>query len=421
MTPPVHTRISTMAAGLIGSQILGIAADIRALVGQGKKICNLTVGDFSPKQFRIPLLLEESIIRRYREGETNYPPSDGMMDLRKAIREFYKTWLDVDYPESSILIASGARPIIYGIYQALVDPGEKVVYPTPSWNNNHYVHMVGAQGCPVVCAPETAFLPTRSLLEPHVRDAVLLSLNSPLNPTGTAVSRDTLRGICEMVLEENARRGPGGRPLYVMYDQVYWMLTFGDTRHVHPLELYPELRPYVLFVDAISKSFAATGTRVGWCVGPEDVVSRMSAIIGHVGAWAPRAEQLATADLLVNKAEIETYHTTMKRGIQERLESLYQGLKEMQTAGLPVCVIPPAGAIYLSVRFDLCGRTVGGRVMESNETIRQYLLQEAGFAIVPFEAFAYEGESGWFRLSVGAVSPEEIREALPRVRKALTA
>lgn len=420
---PVETgtrRVSAMAEGLAGSQILGIAAEIRSLTAQGKTIGNLTVGDFSPKEFRIPAFLENAVIRRYRDGETNYPPSDGVMELRRAVRQFYREWLGLDYDEPSILIASGARPIIYGVYRAVVDPGEKVIYPTPSWNNNYYVHMIGADGVALTCDPSNAFLPTRDLLEPHVHDAVLLSLNSPLNPTGTAFSEDALAGICDLVLEENRRRGASHKPLYLMYDQVYWMLTFGDTRHVHPVALRPEIASYVIYIDAVSKSFAATGVRVGWCAGPPDVVSRMSAILGHVGAWAPRAEQLAVSELLIKRDEIESYHRHMKSGIQSRLDLLYRGMKSMESAGLPVRAIPPMGAIYLTVRFDCMDKKLpSGRRVESNEQIRQYLLHEAGFAAVPFEAFAYEGQPGWFRLSVGAVSESEIESTLPRVRHAL--
>src|SRR5262249_11302171 len=154
-----------------------------------------------------------------------------------------------------------------------------------------YCHMVDAVERQVACAPEDAFLPTRARLADAVRGARLLTLNSPLNPTGTAFSAPVLGEICDLVLEENARRGAGERPLFVMYDQVYWMLTFGATRHANPITLRPAMRDYTVFVDGISKPFAATGLRVGWAAGPVDVIQAMSNLLGHVGAWAPRAEQ----------------------------------------------------------------------------------------------------------------------------------
>ncbi len=411
-------RVSAMAAGLFGSEILKIAADIRALAAQSLNICNLTVGDFNPTEFRIPLFLEEAITRQYKNGQTNYPPSDGVIELRRAVQRFYSEWLHLEYPEKSILIAGGSRPIIYSIYSAVVNPGEAVVYPTPSWNNNHYVHLVGARGIPVACSEEHAFLPTRGLLKDSVREARLLALNSPLNPTGTAFTREALEGICDLVLEENRRRTQN--PLYLMFDQVYWMLTFGGTEHFNPVSLRPELAPYVIFVDGISKAFAATGVRVGWGIGPPDVIEKMSSILGHVGAWAPRAEQMATAELLSRKEVIVDYHQTMKIGVQARLELLYKGLTELEKSNLPVRAIVPMGAIYLTAQFNLLGKNKpDGGTFATNEDIREYLLKDAKIGAVPFQAFGHREQSGWFRLSVGAVSMKDIEAAIPRLKAAL--
>jgi aspartate aminotransferase len=261
-------RVSAMSDGMSGSEILRIAGEIRAMTEAGQRVCNLTVGDFSPAEFRVPKLLETEIAEALRRGETNYPPSNGIAALRESVRRFYARGLGLEYPVGSILITAGSRPGIYGTFKTLVDPGDRVVFAVPSWNNNHYCHLTSSTGVMVPTSRTEAFLPTRELLEPVIRGARLLALNSPLNPTGTAFSPETLRAICDLVLEENARRGAGERPLYVMYDQVYWMLTFGETRHVDPVSLRPEMRPYTIYVDGISKAFAATGVRVGWVVGP---------------------------------------------------------------------------------------------------------------------------------------------------------
>jgi aspartate aminotransferase len=301
-----------------------------------------------------------------------------------------------------------------------VDPGDRVVFPVPSWNNPDYCQTVGAVPAPVACGAEDAFLPTRASLERAVRGARMLVLNSPLNPAGTAFDAETLGEICDLVLEENARRGPGERPLYLLYDQVYWMLTLGGTRHVHPLALRPEVAPYTVYVDAISKAFAATGLRVGWVVGPTDLVKPMADFLGHVGAWAPRAEQVATARVLGAGAEVDAFLVGMKRDIQARLDLLHAHCRAMRQAGLPVDVTPPASTIYLSARFDLAGRRApDGRVLRDNEDVRAYLLAEAGFAAVPFQAFGVPDDTGWFRLSVGAVSLATIESAMPRVRAAI--
>jgi aspartate aminotransferase len=272
----------------------------------------------------------------------------------------------------------------------------------------------------VVCTAEDDFLPTRAQLEPLVPGARMLVLNSPLNPSGTAFTADALAEICDLVLEENARRGPGERPLYLLYDQVYWMLTFGTTRHVNPVSLRPEIRDYTVFVDGISKAFASTGVRVGWTVAPTDVTKRMASIVGHLGAWAPRAEQIAVARLLRDRPTIEAYHATMLRGVYDRLEALYQGILALRERGYPVEAVRPMGAIYLSARFELHGAvTPNGKTLATNDDIRQYLLEAAGVAVVPFQAFGLGEESGWFRLSVGAISKEEIPATLGRLERAL--
>jgi aspartate aminotransferase len=412
--------VSGMAETLIGSEVLRIAAGIRALTAGGKKVWNLTVGDFSPALFRIPEFLEEGIVNALKKGETNYPPSDGVPELRKAVQKFYERRLGLNYPIGSVLIASGARAVLYATYRAVLDPGDTVVYPVPSWNNNHYTHLSQARGVAIPCVSEDSFLPTKKSLENALKEAVLLSLNSPLNPTGTAFTRDALNEICELVLEENYRRGAGQRPLILMYDQVYWMLTFGNTVHYHPVQLQPEMSKYTIYVDGISKSFAATGVRVGWATGPEEVIKRMSDIVGHMGAWAPKAEQMATARLLDNDTIIENYHRKMKGEISSSLELLYNEFLSLSNEGCPVECIPPMGAIYLSVRFNLFGKgTADGKQIRTNEDIRQFLLNEASLAAVPFQAFGDPEESGWFRLSVGAISKHDIKEMIPVLRQAI--
>ncbi len=416
-------RVSAMAAGLVGSEILKIAAEIRDRVRAGDAICNLTVGDFASKHFPIPTLLADAIRRALERGETNYPPSDGVLELRQSVARFYERELHLRYGTDSVLIAGGARPVIYATYRAVVDPGEAVLYPVPSWNNNHYCNMVGAESIAVPTEAKNNFMPTPGALLADLSRARLVCLNTPLNPTGTAISAATLRTISEAIVEENqSRERRGGRPVYLMYDQVYWMLRVAGVEHFTPPALVPEMARYTIFVDGISKAFAATGLRVGWAVGPPDVIGRMSAILGHVGAWAPRAEQVATVELLEDQATIDTYHGTFLTAIQARLDRLHAGFERMRAAGLPVESIAPAGAIYLTARFSPFGRrTPAGVELRTNDDVRRYLLDAAHFAVVPFQAFGVAEEGGWFRLSVGAVSEKDIEAALPRVQTALEA
>ena len=418
----VASRISVMSDGMSGSEILRIAGEIRTMTEAGQRVCNLTVGDFSPSEFRIPRFLESEIATALQRGETNYPPSNGLAPLRDAVCRFYDRSLGLRYQPTSVVVTSGSRPGIYGTFRTIIDPGDRVIFAVPSWNNNHYCYLTGAVAVPVATSSKDAFLPTRELLESIVRGARLISLNSPLNPTGTAFTADTLAGICDLVLEENARRSTSERPLYLMYDQVYWMLTFGDTHHVDPVSLRPEMAPYTIYVDGISKAFAATGVRVGWVVGPQDIISSMNHLLGHVGTWAPRAEQVATAKLLDAPNEIAQYTTDLKAGVRQRLDALYAGIMAMKAESLPADATEPMGAIYLSARFALNGkRTPEGQILRTNDDVRRYLLTAAGFGVVPFQAFGVREDTGWFRLSVGAVSMADIQQVLPALRQAIQA
>jgi aspartate aminotransferase len=408
----VDGSLSDLARGVIGSEILRIAAEIRALKAKGAEICNLTVGDFDPTQFPAPAALLDGMRAALAAGHTNYPPSDGVVALREAVARYYAKHLGLHYPLESVLITGGARPLLYGSYKTVLDPGDAAVYPVPSWNNNHYAYLCGARAIEIPVGADTNFFPTPDHLRPHLPYARLVLINSPLNPTGTAIDADVLRQICEMIVGENRRRArAGGKAIWLCYDQVYWQLVFGGAKHVTPPEVCADVTPYTIILDAASKSFAATGLRVGWAVMPPAARQRMADILGHVGAWAPRPEQVAMAALLDDDAAVTTYLAEMRPRVQQRLDRLAAGFAEMQKDGYPVEVIAPQGAIYLSVRFAIPG--------QSNDATRKLLLDRAGFAVVPFQAFGLREDSGWFRISVGAVSLAEIDAALPRVRAAL--
>lgn len=411
------SQVSAFAEDIPVSSILKVAGEIREIVARGAKVLDLTVGDFHPAQFPVPQGLVDGIVEALGRRETNYPPVQGVAELREALAEMTRDDLGLDYAPSCFLVAGGARPLLYSGYTTLVDRGEVVVYPVPSWNNHHYVRLCGGSGVAIRGTPEKNFHPDRADVEPHLARARIVALNSPLNPTGTCIGREQLRGICEAIVEENERRrARHERPVFVLYDQVYGNLTFGDTRHHTPVELVPEMAPYTLLIDAVSKGLCGTGLRVGWVAAPPEIAAKMAALLGHYGSWAPRAEQIATARFLRDRPALLAHRRNMIRELSTRLDALDQGFHAMRAAGLPVEHIEPQGAIYLSVRFDLVGRKVGGRAIRDNEDLRRALLSEAGFAVVPFEAFGSEGHDGWVRLSVGAVGVDAIQEGLERVR-----
>lgn len=414
-------NISKLASTLEGSEIIKIAGEINELKRKGEQIANLTIGDFDSNIFPIPNELKDGIVEAYRDNQTNYPPADGVTVLRENISAFLKERFRLEYKTNQILVAGGSRPLIYGTYMALVDPGDKVIYPTPSWNNNHYCRFSGATQVPVKTSAENNFMPTADDIRPHVKGATLLALCSPLNPTGTMFSKKDLEEICDLVIEENKSRGADEKPLYIMYDQIYSLLTFGDQIHYDPVNLRPELKDRVIYIDGISKCLAATGVRVGWAFGPEHVIDQMKTIVGHVGAWAPKPEQMATAKFIKQADQLGNYLSTFKEKVQRSLDALYQEIIRMKEDGFAVDAINPMGAIYLTVKVDYIGKkTPEGKVLQNSADVNFFLIKEAKMGIVPFSAFGTDSSINWFRASVGACSLDDIQQMIPRMRDALS-
>ncbi|MCF8257762.1 MAG: aminotransferase class I/II-fold pyridoxal phosphate-dependent enzyme [Flavobacteriales bacterium] len=411
--------LSHLAENLVGSEIIRIAGRINERIAAGEPISNLTIGDFDPKVFPLPEAFLNEIINAYREGHTNYPAANGVESLREAVSLHLKRTQGLDYNKDCILISGGARPLIYAAYRAIVDKGDTVVFPIPSWNNNHYCFLTEGKMVSVDTEADNRFLPTADDLRPHLATATLVAVCSPLNPTGTSFTPENLSEICDLILEENARR-EGQKPLYLLYDQIYSALTLHGSTHTDPVSLRPEMRPYTVYIDGVSKAFAATGVRVGWTFGPERIVAKMRAILSHVGAWAPKPEQIATARLLRNEAETDRIISHHREMVTERVDALYAGFEKMKSEGFPVDAIPAQGAMYLTVKIDLMGLTLpSGKVVNDAEEVTHFLLEEANLGLVPFYAFGASRSNPWFRISVGTLRMEQVPTIFDNLRKAL--
>lgn len=413
-------KLSHLSETLIGSEIVKLGGEIREKIRQGERIYNFTVGDFDPSIFPIPKELEDAIVEAYRKHFTNYPAAEGNLDLRESIISFIKEEQGLDYGLNEVLVASGGRPLIYAVFRAICDAGDKIIYAVPSWNNNHYTHFVGGEHVVVEAGAESNFMPTAASIAPHIKGASLIALCSPQNPTGTTFKKEELAAICDLVIEENKRRSDSEKKLYVMFDQMYWHLTYGDIQHYDPVSLRPEMKEYTIYIDAISKVFAATGVRVGWSTGPATVIAKMKAILTHIGAWAPMAEQKAVAHFLTKKEAIHSYLSHFKKEIEERLRNIYNGFAQLKAEGFSVDAIAPEAAIYLTIKVDLVGKTTAdGKQLATQADVTAYLLNAAGLAVVPFYAFGAGKNSAWYRLSIGTCKKNEIDEMIGKLREAL--
>ncbi|MDI9319522.1 MAG: aminotransferase class I/II-fold pyridoxal phosphate-dependent enzyme [Phycisphaerales bacterium] len=402
--------LSNLAETLIGSEIVRLGNAINERKAKGEQIYNYTIGDFDPSIFPIPIEYEEAIIKAYQAHRTNYPPADGLLVLRNTIADLFRRVEQIDYKNDEVLIASGGRPLIYSLFKAIVDKGDKVIYTVPSWNNNHYVHMNDGEHCIVDVFPEHNFMPRASDIAPHIQGAILLCLCSPQNPTGTTLEKKELEAICDLIIAENATRGANEKKLYLMFDQMYWSLTFGAVQHYNPVALRPEMKAYTIFVDGVSKSLAATGVRVGWSMGPAYVITKMKALLSHIGAWSPMAEQYATAEFLNNQQALNSFTASFKKKLEERLNYIYQAFIALKEKGYPVDMISPQAAIYLTLKIDFKGYKFKGIELTSQADVSEYLLNEAHLAIVPFSCFGADKESPWYRMSIGTCKYEELDE-----------
>ena len=264
-------------------------------------------------------------------------------------------------------------------------------------------------------------MPSAADIRKHIKSATLVALCSPLNPTGTTLTKEALAEICDIILEENSsREAAGKKPVYLMYDQIYWTLTLGNTKHYDPITLRPEMKDYTVFVDGISKSFAATGVRVGWGMGPKKVMDKMKSFLGHMGAWAPRPEQMATARYLMNDKAVDTYLANIRKEISDRLTGFHKGFQDLKKEGFKVDSIAPQAAIYLTVQFALHGKkTADGKTLATTKDVTKYILDEAKVALVPFYAFGADDNSPWYRMSVGTCKVTDVPDVISNLRNAL--
>lgn len=416
----LDAALSTQVRGLQESGILRITRQVRGMLARGETVVNLTVGDFDPRYFPIPRKLSAAIQAAVARGETNYPNPEGLPVLRQAISDYVARTAGVRYPPDSIVVCSGGRPVLFGAYHATVNPGDKVLFSVPSWQNDAYSWLTGSEPIVIEASQATGFQPTVDQFRPHLSEAALVCICSPGNPTGTVMGREQLENILTAVVEENRRRESAGRrALFILHDQMYGALVSRGQEHFYPASLVPECARWLISADGVSKAYAGTGLRLGWMLVAPAVGARIRDLLSHAGAWAPRAEQAAVAEFLCDAEAIAEFRTEMDARLADRLDAMHQGFSELKSEGYPVDSINPQGAIYFSACFRLHGRSVDGVRIETDEDIRKLLLERAGAAVVPFQAFGVRGETGWFRLSAGAVSMDELRQLFPRIKDLL--
>ena len=407
-------KLSRIGNNIVGSEIIKISQQIKE-ISKTKPVINLTIGDFNSELWPIPSKLKQHIEQCYEDGLTNYPNSQGEINLRESVSKHIKQQFDVDYSPEEILIGGGVRPLIYTVYKATTNPNESVIYPVPSWNNNHYCFLHSVEKTEIECLPENSFFPTVRDIEVRIGDNTsLVCICSPQNPTGRVIDPEVLKGICELVVNENKVRAGqvGSRPLYLFFDQIYSDIT-QDGKFVHPIKLCPEIRPYLICADGISKSLNATGIRVGWLFGPKDIIGKMTEVLSHIGAWAPKPEQHGLDKYIrEDYADYQFHITNVKLDYELITLKICNKFEELKEKGFNVDCQRPEGGIYISVYLDYV------KSFGSTEEYISFLINECGLGIVPFEYFGSK-EQGWFRISIGNISNSNLDDVIRTIEKSV--
>jgi aspartate aminotransferase len=400
-------ELSNYGENIIGSEILKISSKIKS---KTEKVYNYTIGDFDSQLYPIPEKLNDYIQWNFNISNTNYPTPVGELSLREAVSSHLKRKHLIDYPPNQILIGAGVRPLIYTIFKTIIDKSDEVIFPVPSWNNNHYTFLHDGKPIKIECSPENDFFPTAKQIKDNIKHTRMVCLCSPQNPTGKIINPDVLKDICQIIVDENKRRletSNNYRPVYLFFDQIYSDLSRIQTHH--PINLVPQIKDFLVCVDGISKSLSATGVRVGWMFGPEHLIKKAGEIFSHIGAWANKPEQIGVGQYLATNVDnpysgIDTFLLTRNNTFGQICDSICDVLEKMKSNGCKVDYKKPDGAIYISVYLDYMDK------FNSLEGMLDFLIDECKVGLVPFEYFGSTENKGWFRLSVGTIKLKDITE-----------
>ncbi|GJE43116.1 pyridoxal phosphate-dependent aminotransferase [Methylobacterium soli] len=381
------------------SATIAMTQKARELKAQGMDVISLSVGE---PDFDTPDHIKEAATEAIRRGETKYPPVSGINPLREAIVKKFKRENGLDYKVSQTIVGTGGKHVIYNALLATLNPGDEVVIPRPYWVS--YPEMV------ILCGATPVFAETDMAhdfkLQPEELERVItpktkwIILNSPSNPSGAAYSRDELKKITDVLM-----RHPH---VWVLTDDMYEHLTYGDFEFVTPAQIEPGLYERTLTMNGVSKAYAMTGWRIGYAAGPETLIKAMDFVQGQQTSGASSISQWAAVAALDGTQE---HLKRFKAAFQERRDLVVSMLN--QTKGLQCPT--PEGAFYV---YPSCAETIGrkapsGKTIETDEDFVTELLQAEGVAAVHGSAF---GLGPNLRISY-ATSNKTLEEACNRIQR----
>jgi len=398
----MNIRIAERIKRLPPSATLALNARVKQLRAEGIDVLNFSVGE---PDFDTPARVGEAAARAIKAGHTRYTDVKGILALREAIVARILSDYGVSFQPDEVLVSCGGKHSLYNLFQTLLGPGDEVLIPAPHWLT--YPPQVAlAEGRPVIIPSsfEEGFeLNLERLKEACTKQTRAIILNSPSNPTGMVYEEETLHGVAELAVQ---------RDLVIITDDLYYRLMYGRQGFRSILALHPELKERTVVIGGVSKTYAMTGWRVGWALGPPPLIKAMATLQGQSTSNACSIAQMAALEA-VSGAEGDREIEIMRAAFSERREAILAGLGQMPG----VRCLPPQGAFYVFPDLSsFYGRTTpGGDRITGSLSMAAYLVEHARFAGVPGVVF---GDDRHMRLSY-ACGLEQIEEGMARLADAL--
>lgn len=384
------------AAGIKSSPSMAIAMAAKKLIAEGRDIIDLSLGepDFEP-----PAHVVDAACAAIRKGQVRYSLPAGMESLRQAIASKFKTENQLNYAADEVMVANGAKQILFDVFLATLELGDEVIIPTPCWvSYGDIVSLHGGNPVYVNCGPEVGFKIDAQRLEASITPKTRwLLLNSPSNPTGSIFSAQEYRRLAEVLV-----RHP---QVLVLSDEIYEHILLKDVPFVSFASACPELRERTLIVNGVSKAYAMTGWRVGYAAGPKALIASLNKMQSQSVTSVSTVAQAAALAALTGDQD---FVAKAARTFADRANIMSQRLADID--GL--AFTPPEGAFYAFIGVgSLLGRELSGEVVADDTTFAAHLLQQFGLSSVPGAAF---GAPGFIRLSIAA-SDRELTGACERL------
>jgi aspartate aminotransferase len=374
------------------SATLSISAKAKTMKAEGKPVISFSLGE---PDFNSPECASKAAIDAINRGESHYTLNSGILELRKEVCNYYKRRFGLEYAPDEVIIAPGAKPLLYEALQMLVDPGDEVLLFSPAWVSYvEQVHLAGGKDV-IVDTLKTDLIPTKEAVEAVLSDKTVgMIVNSPSNPSGAIYNEETLKMIADVARDKD---------LWIIFDEIYERLVYAPAKHVNILNVAPDLRDKVIIINGASKAYAMTGWRIGYALAPKTLIAKMNTLQTHLTSNASSIAQWAAWGA-VKDADPDV--EKMREAFEERRGVILGLVRDMPY----VKVRDPEGAFYIFI-------DVRESPIPDDIKFCERLLEEKFVAAVPGAAFF---APGFIRFSY-ACSMENIREGMGRLKDFLQA